>query len=122
MSYSNVMHLFVNLVQLIFQKNVIESFTTVEEFHVTCCVNTKVHSLNDLIRWSDSCSTSDETKLFLGYDFTHYHEISTSNICYLPKWLAELAFIPNFQSIKILGEFLIGILLSLFIDFDEHVD
>ena len=118
MSYSNVMHLFVDLVQLIFQKNVIESFTTVEEFHVTCCVNTKVHSLNDLIRWSDSCSTSDETKLFLGYDFTHYHEISTSNICYLSKWLAELAFITNFKSIKILSELLIGILLCLFIDFD----
>ena len=91
MMYGNVGHLCINLVKFSLKKNVIKRLAAVKEFHIARLFSSKMHRLNDLIRWSYSGSASNESnlallknhlfRLFLSFCFFLVVELPFSEVC-----------------------------------------
>ena len=54
-----------------------------------------MHRLHDLVDWSDSCATSNETDLRLLPDLAEKREVTISKVGDLAEWGTELDFVTD---------------------------
>ena len=81
-----------------------------------------MHSLHDLVQWSDSSATSDQSDLCLLHSLIVYSPLAVAFVGKLPRFSGHWNEITNFNLIQVLRHLFIRMLLCLLVDFDHEVD